>query len=346
MRGIISPQLVPFLEQANIAIAEAKATGQGFSTQLVRQGLDNLAAIIGSGPNMDIVKNSYVATPSHNIPVRIYNPAPNDTLPVLLHFHGGGHMCGSIELYDPISRKLAIAAQAIVICIDYRLAPEFPYPAGLNDCQQLLENYRSLLFDMKHSDELYIAGDSAGGAICTSLVMNNLTNSSTSAFVNTSVNGLMTKPVKIDKQILIYPSVDYTMSHASVNENGQGFLLEKDKVEWYFEQYFQVVQQGCDSGDKSEDEQAETAQKIMSKASPLLGEFTAQMPTTLVIIAGCDPLRDEGLAYAESLIDAGVAVEYHTFDGMTHAYMLLNNLVQDECLATFQLISKFVKKSA
>jgi acetyl esterase/lipase len=345
MRGIISPKLESFLEQVNSAIAEAKASGQGFNAQLVRQGLDNLAPLIGTGPHMEVVKNSYLATPSHNIPVRIYNPAPNDILPVLLHFHGGGHMCGSIELYDPISRKMALAAQAIVICVDYRLAPEYPFPAGLDDCQQVLLHYKTLIFDMKHSDELFIAGDSAGGAICTSLVMNNLTNSSLSAFVNTSVNGSNTKPVKIDKQILIYPSVDYTMSSASVNENGYGFLLEKDKVEWYFEQYFQVVKKGCDSGEESEEEQAKSSQKIMAKASPLLGEFTAQMPTTLVITAGCDPLRDEGLAYAESLIEAGVTVEHHAFDGMTHAYMLLNNLVQDECLATFQLISKFVKKS-
>jgi len=319
MRGIISPKLVSFLEQANSAIALAKATGQGFSAELVRQGLDNLAPLIGSGPNMAIVKNSYLATPSHNIPVRIYNPAPNDVLPVLLHFHGGGHMCGSIELYDAISRKLALAAQAIVICIDYRLAPEHSYPAGLDDCQQLLLDYKSLLFDMKHSDELFIAGDSAGGALCTSLVMNNQHNHS----------------VKIDKQILIYPSVDYTMSSASIEENGQGFLLETDKIYWYFEQYFQL-------GDSVD---AETAKAKIASASPLLGEFTNKIPTTLVITAGCDPLRDEGIAYTKLLTDADVDVEHHVFDGMTHAYMLLDELVRDECVATYKLISDFIKKN-
>ncbi len=312
MRGIISPKLVHFLEQANSAIAAARATGQGFSAELVRQGLDNLAPLIGSGPNMSIVKNSYLATASHNIPVRIYNPAPNDYLPVLLHFHGGGHMCGSVDLYDAISRKLALAAKAIVICIDYRLAPEHPYPAGLDDCQKLLEQYQILLFDMKHSDELFIAGDSAGGAICTSLVMNN------------QHNDLVT----IDKQILIYPSVDYTMSSASMDENGQGFLLEKDKVHWYFQQYFQV------------DELSGVRAK---QASPLFGDFSANMPTTLVITAGCDPLRDEGIAYVKALSKVDVSVQHHSFSGMTHAYMLLNELVQEECLTTYQLISDFVQ---
>ena len=320
MRGIISPKLVGFLDKSNKAMADAKAkakkNGQGFSVDLVRQGLDNLAPLIGAGPHMDIVKNSYLATASHNIPVRIYNPAANDTLPVLLHFHGGGHMCGSIDLYDPISRKLAIAAQAIVICVDYRLAPEHPYPAGLDDCQQVLRHYQSLLFDMKHSDQLYIAGDSAGGAICTSLVMNN------------QHNELLNSSVKIAKQILIYPSVDYTMSSASIDENGQGFLLEQDKIHWYFQQYFHA-----NSLDQAK----------ITKASPLFGEFSANMPSTLVITAGCDLLRDEGIAYAKSLTEVGVAVEHHSFDGMTHAYMLLDELVSEECLATYRLINEFVK---
>ncbi|TWX66779.1 alpha/beta hydrolase [Colwellia demingiae] len=321
MRGIISPKLVPLLEQANIAIAAAKATRQGFSAELVRQGLDNLSALIGSGPDIAIVKDDYLATSSHNIPVRIYNPAPNEVLPVLLHFHGGGHMCGSIDLYDPISRKLALATQAIVICVDYRLAPEYPYPAGVDDCQQVLEHYQSLLKNMKYSDELYIAGDSAGGAICTSLVMNNLANEETN------------DSVKIDKQILIYPSVDYTMVSASIDENGQGFLLEKDKILWYFQQYFQVI---------SSDQDEVTQAKIV-KASPLLGKFSSNMPTTLVITAGCDPLRDEGVAYAKSLEEVGVIVEHHSFDGMTHAYMLLDELVSDECQQTYQFIDQFVK---
>jgi len=312
MRGIISSKLVDFLAQANEAIAQAKSSGQGFKPELVRQGLNNLAPLIGAGPHMAVVKNSYLPTLSHNIPVRIYNPAPNDSLPVLLHFHGGGHMCGSIDLYDAISRKLALAAKAIVICVDYRLAPEYPYPAGLDDCQQLLTHYQRLLFDMKHNDKLYIAGDSAGGAICTSLVMNNQHSDA----------------INIDKQILIYPSVDYTMSSDSIDENGQGFLLERDKIHWYFKQYFQM----------------ESLSDIRIKqASPLFATFSKAMPTTLVVTAGCDPLRDEGIAYAIALKKAGVKVEHHSFDGMTHAYMLLNDLVQEECLATFTLVSDFIQ---
>jgi acetyl esterase/lipase len=230
-------------------------------------------------------------------------------------------MCGSIDLYDPISRELAVAANAIVICINYRLAPEHPFPCGLDDCQYLLENYQYLLNDLPFDNTLYIAGDSAGGAICTSLVMNNLTNSA----------------IKIDKQILIYPSVDYTMSSVSVIENGHGFLLEKEKVQWYFQQYFNIdlPDSYADSVDKN---------KLIRAASPLFAEFNNNMPETLVITAGCDPLRDEGALYAEKVTQAGVRVDHYQFDELVHAYMLLSKLVPEQYQQTYLIISKFIRE--
>jgi len=222
-------------------------------------------------------------------------------------------MCGSIDLYDPISRQLARETNSIVICVDYRLSPESPYPAGIDDCQQVLMHYKTLLQGMKHNNQVCIVGDSAGGAICTTLVMNSLKNES----------------LKIDKQILIYPSVDYTMSEASIEDNGQGFLLEQDKIKWYFQQYFQ---------------QDSLNQTNIKKASPIFGNFTSAMPETLIITAGCDPLRDEGLAYADALKAAGVNVSQQHFEGLTHAFMLLQSLVVDECAATYQGIADFLAK--
>jgi len=313
MRGTVSPKLEPFLAQVNEAIANAKAQGIGYAPQATRDGLNNLAGLMADGPDIASVSDVYLPNYEAQVRVRIYNPTPDKALPVLLHFHGGGHMCGSIELYDSISRELAKHCQAIVMCIDYRLAPEHPYPQGLNDCQYLLENFAKLLDGHQFTDTLYIAGDSAGGAICTSLVANNLEN----------------KAVTIDKQILVYPSVDYTMSFPSCQENGEGFLLEMAKVEWYFEQYF--------SGNNDNDKLA-----IAQKASPLLQKFADNMPSTLVITAGCDPLRDEGCAYANKLTQHGVNVLHHQFDGMIHAYMLVNDLVAEEYAKTWSLIADFV----
>lgn len=312
MRGKVSEKLTEFLSQLAIGAQEAQSQGVVITPELTRANLEKLAAFIPQGPDIALVKDSQFVLADREIKARIYHPSPDEALPVLLHFHGGGHMCGSLGLYDSASRQLAIAAQAIVITVDYRLSPEFPYPCGIDDCQYALVHYHDLLTDLNHSNTLYIAGDSAGGAICTTLVMNNI----------------QTLQVTIDKQILIYPSVDYTLSAASVEENGAGFLLEKSKVLWYFNAYF---------GEKYQDD------AFIKTASPLYGPMNSSMPDTLIITAGCDPLRDEGNAYASALKKLGVKVTHHQFDDMIHAYMLLQSLVVDECDETYQLIRQFVR---
>lgn len=311
MRGIISPKLSDFIEQANIAAEAAKASGVLFTPSLVRGNLDKLAVFIGQGPELAHVTENTLDTCSHHIPVRIYSPDPDEALPVVIHYHGGGHMCGDIALYDAISRKIAKAGHCIVIAVEYRLAPEHPYPAGIDDCQFALEHYQTLLKSIAFNQELIIAGDSAGGAICTTLASHNLHNNN----------------IKINKQILIYPSVDYSMSFPSIEENGIGFLLETSKINWYFEHYFQH-------------------NEPRKSVSPLFMAMDSSMPETLILTSGCDPLRDEGLAYGQALKQLGVKVEEHTFDGMIHAYMLLDSLVKAECDETYELIGKFIKNNS
>ena len=311
MRGIISEKLKDFIGQVNLAAAEAKQVGVQLTPSLVRSNLDKLSVFIGEGPELDYAEEAELVnkdTDNHRIKVRIYSPAPAQALPVVLHYHGGGHMCGSISLYDTISRKIAKEGHCIVIAVEYRLAPEFPYPLGINDCQYALEHYKEVLTQVNFNEQLIIAGDSGGAAICTTLASNNLDN----------------EAIRIAKQILLYPSVDYTMSSRSIDENGKGFLLEKEKMIWYFEHYFQ-------------------SNEIRKSVSPLFMKMNKNMPETLIVTAGCDPLRDEGIAYKNALINVGVKVEYHCFNGMIHAYMLLNSLVAIECRQTYQLIGDFIK---
>ena len=310
MRGKVSAKLKPFLAQVNLAIAEAKQNKQAFTVAQTRENLNKLGALISKGPELAYVENTTLNNNATEIPVRIYSPAPDEKLPVVLHFHGGGHMCGSIELYDNISRKIACFSHCIVITIDYRLAPEYPYPTGLNDCEYLLRNYQQLLANIHYNEQLYVLGDSAGGAICTTLTAK-------SQYDDT---------LKIDKQILIYPSVDYTLSSESIQSNGTGYLLETAKIAWYFDHYFQHNEN-------------------REKASPLFQDITQKLPKTLIITAGCDPLRDEGLAYAGALTAAGVAVNHQHFADLTHAYMLLETLVKQECQQSYQLIADFIKGS-
>lgn len=307
MRGIISEKLQDFIEQANIIAQQAKAAGVQLTPSLVRENIEKLAVFMGQGPELAYAQESALVTPTHSIGVRIYSPAPEQALPVVLHYHGGGHVCGNITLYDAISRKIAKAGHCIVIAVEYRLAPEFSYPAGINDCQYALEHYQALLTQVNYNEQLIIAGDSGGGAICTTLASNNIDNPN----------------VNINKQILVYPSVDYTMSSASIDENGHGFLLEKEKIVWYFKQYFQH-------------------NEAYQSVSPLFMPMAASMPATLIFTAGCDPLRDESISYGQALSQLGVKVEQHSFDGMIHAYMLLDSLVVDECEQTYQLIGEFI----
>jgi len=307
MRGIISDKLNGFIEQANLVAKQVKESGIELTPSLVRENLKKLSVFIGEGPELPFVQENTFVSATHNIPVKIYSPDPEQALPVVLHYHGGGHMCGSIELYDTISRKIAKAGNCIVIAVEYRLAPEFPYPAGVEDSQYALIHYQDVLSDINFNDQIIIVGDSAGAAICTTLASNNIG----------------TSTVKIDKQILIYPSVDYTMSCASTEENGTGFLLEKEKMIWYFNHYFQ---------DK----------ELSKQASPLFMPMAESMPQTLIFTAGCDPLRDESIAYGQALRRAGVKVEQHTFDGMIHAYMLLDSVVKSECEETYRLIGEFI----
>jgi acetyl esterase len=308
MRGQLAPHLEEFIAGANQAIATAKEEGVVPNPELARANLQKLSAFVTQVPKIAYAESHYVFADSMEIPVRVYSPAPSEALPVLIYFHGGGHMCGSTELYDPMCRKLAIAARCIVISVEYRLAPEFPYPAGVNDCEDVVKGFHQVLKSVEYGNDVYIGGDSAGGAICTTLARRQIAD----------------KELKFSKQILIYPSVDYTCSQPSVDENGTGYLLEKQRIQWYFDNYF----------DDYEDRQA---------MSPLFGEFNADMPETLVIVAGCDPLRDEGLLYADKLREAGASVTVHSFDHMIHAFMNLEDLVPNECRDLFKTIGKFIK---
>ncbi|WP_028774138.1 alpha/beta hydrolase fold domain-containing protein [Shewanella waksmanii] len=312
MRGIVSPKLEDFLAATNKAIADAKAQGIQYTPTQVRANLDKLAALMNVKPSIDFIEDrAFTMADGRSLQARVYSPNPTKPLPVVMHFHGGGHMCGSVALYDPVSRQLAHTAQCVVICVEYRLAPEHPYPAGIHDCQHALIHYQDVLSGIAHDGSIAIMGDSAGGAICTTLTMNRLKNPA----------------IRIDKQILIYPSVDYTMSSASISSNGQGFLLEQARVRWYFQQYFR---------------HALANEEEVKRASPLFGAFDADMPATLVFTAGCDPLRDEGIAYVNAMQDAGASVEHCHLDGMIHAYMLLQDLVSEECQTTYQRIDRFL----
>jgi acetyl esterase/lipase len=306
----LSQKIEEWLGTYNEFLKKLRQDGFVQTSTNAREGLANLtSSLVSKKPAIPWIQDDLVAGEEFDVPIRLYHPDPSKTLPVLLYFHGGGHMAGSITVYDSICRKLALQSSHIVISADYRLAPECPYPAGITDALTVCRNFWEVLNKrgVDYQPGLSIAGDSAGGAIC--------------ATVASTLQHI--EKVHIDKQILIYPSLDYTMNSQSLIDNGKGFLLEKDKIEWYFANYFQ----------NGEDRR---------QASPLYMEFSANLPKSLVITAEFCPLRDEGFAYVKKLKNAGVVCKHVHFDDMIHAFMNMEDIAEDQCRKLYENAVSFL----
>ena len=306
----VSPKLTGYLEEFNAVVAKLVAAGFKPNATNAREGLANLTkTYVTNIPEVALIQDDIVPAEGYQVPVRIYNPAPEEELPVLIYYHGGGGMAGSVTVYDPICRKIALATRHIVVAPEYRLAPECPYPAGVNDAYATLKGAFGVLASrgMKFKREISIAGDSAGGALCG------------------SVSGLaqFDASITIKKQFLIYPSLDYTMDSKSMKENAVGYLLQAGKIAWYFDNYFKNGE--CRKG-----------------ASPLYGDFTKRLPETCVVTAEFCPLRDEGKDYCKKLTAAGVPVEHINMESMIHTFMNMEDLVKEECMFVYDKMNKFL----
>ena len=297
---------------ADLLTAQPRNPNLCYDTFSSRAGLAALTkANVSTSEPMAAIINTEVDTGERRIPVRIYRPALTGEPKVVVFIHGGGHLSGSVEVYDPVARHLAMAPGNIVVSVDYRLAPENPYPAGLSDAKAVIENVWSLL-DSQHipyTRQLTLIGDSGGGAFSTTLA----------AYFSREQPGF------IHRLVLIYPSLDYTLNWPSVQENGTGKLLDESKIRWYFQQYF-----------RNEEDRKQT--------SPLYLPLSQDFPPTLVVSGGLDPLRDENFAFVARLQAEGIPVQHVHFPGMTHAYLMLEDKVPQEAKATYLAIGDFVKK--
>ena len=233
---------------------------------------------------------------AEGIATRLYRPSTDVPLGLFLYFHGGGWVLGSIETHDHVARALAAESGCAVLSVDYRLAPEHPFPAGLDDAFAVAawthENAPSLGCD---PERLAIGGDSAGANL---------------AAVVTQSGRF---PFRF--QLLVYPATDARGRTASYEQLAEGFGLTREGMRWFLEHYL--------SGGEGAPNDA--------RVSPLLAEDAAfaASPRTLVITAELDPLRDEGEAYADRLRAAGVAVETTRYDGMIHGFFALGEFLSD-----------------
>jgi acetyl esterase len=229
------------------------------------------------------------------IAVRCYRPVLNEVLPALVFFHGGGWTIGDLDTHDVVCRQLALGARCAVFSVDYRLAPEHPFPAAVEDC------FSATRFVFDHAEKIKIdpnriavGGDSAGGNLA-------------------AVVALMARDKSgppLVYQLLIYPATDQRCELPSHERNGEGYLLTKEGIRFFCGGYLP------DEKDRTD-----------WRASPLLAASHAHLPPALVLTAGYDPLVDEGRAYAERLAKAGVAVSYREYSDMVHGFVLFGGVV-------------------
>jgi acetyl esterase len=273
----------------------------------LRQQLRTMVALMDEpAPAVPRVEDIRIPGPAGPIPARVYaSQAGTAVRPAVAYFHGGGWVQGDLETHHGLCARLARHADAVVVAIDYRLAPEHKFPAAVEDCFAAYRWLRSHGGDIgADTTHVAVAGDSAGGNL--SAVVSQL---AASAGV----------PVPTC-QVLIYPAVDFSLETESHRELADGHVIPRDRIAWYSEQYL--------SGE---------ADKSDLRASPLRAPKVAGQPPTLIVTAGFDPLRDEGHAYAEKLRDAGVDVVYREYPGQIHAFVSLTKAIPQGLTCTLEI---------
>ncbi|MDZ7761153.1 MAG: alpha/beta hydrolase [Desulfovermiculus sp.] len=307
----LHPRLEEWLQTYNAYLRQLAENGFQLTPSSAREGLASLTRQWTLEKiELPWIEDDLILPPSGPpVPVRIYHPDPDTPLSVLIYYHGGGHMAGSVSEYDPICRKLAHHIQHVLISVDYRLAPENPYPAGVEDALNSARYVWATLDsrEVAYKPSLRLSGDSAGGAL-----------SATVAHQAQYDAGL-----PVEAQVLIYPSLDYTMSSASIDEYNSGFLLQRQNIQWYFDNYFQ----------HGEDRK---------KASPLFMEVTPNFPDTLVITAGFCPLQDEGRLYVQNLQKQGIRAEHVHFPDMIHAFLNMERLFPERIQELYKVVRSFL----
>jgi len=257
-----------------------------------------------TAPTLDLSRAPRVAAYDREVPGaagplrgRVYVPpsAPATGGRGLVFFHGGGWVVGSIESHDRLCRALADEASAVVVSVDYRLAPEHPFPAAVDDAiastRWILSHAATLGLD---AARIAVGGDSAGGNLA--------------AVVSLALRDDERRPAF---QLLLYPATDLTRALPSHAMFRDGFFLSSAAGDWYLGHYL-----------------ARPGDATNPLASPLFAPDVSHAPPALVLTAGFDPLRDEGLAYARKMEEAGVTVEHVRVDGQVHGFLLLGGALR------------------
>ncbi|RYF13900.1 MAG: alpha/beta hydrolase [Comamonadaceae bacterium] len=239
--------------------------------------------------------------------MRAYRPrgsAADTVLPVLVYFHGGGWVIGDLDTHDVLCRQLANQSGCAVVAVDYRLGPEHRFPAAVDDAMTATRWVRANAAALKvDASRMAVGGDSAGGNLA--------------AVVALAARDAGDLPIAF--QLLVYPATDQRRGWPSHTTNGQGYLLTKDSMDYYHDHYLVDARHDLDW-----------------RASPLLHADHANLPPALVLTAGYDPLRDEGMQYAHKLSEAGSRATLVNFERQLHGFITMGRVI-DEANAAVEI---------
>jgi len=248
---------------------------------------------IGPGPDVTAARDVVIPGQAGGIPVRVYSPVP-DAPGVVVYYHGGGWVVGSVTDWDASVRALAVASGCDVVSVDYRLAPEHPFPAAADDAYDALEWAAG---ELANGRPVTVAGDSAGGNLA-------------------AVTALRARDLggpALALQVLAYPVTDCDLDRTSYHEyDGASFLVNRGDMAWYWDQYL-----------------PDQAARMNPYASPLRAADMSGLPPLYLVTAEHDPLRDEGFAYADRLRAARVPVEHRHYGSQIHGFFSFVNLLDD-----------------
>lgn len=291
---------MPLAPQCQALVDAAARSGSAFDTNEPR--LARLAYDAGTllyrheAPPLESVTNSVFAGPEGEVKVRIYRPFETSTpAPALVYFHGGGWVVGNLSSHDHLCRYLAAQSGVVVIAVDYRLAPEHKFPAAYEDCLAAVRwaaaSAAELGIDAKR---LAVGGDSAGGSLAAAAAL--------------AVRDEGWPMLRL--QLLLYPSTNFTADTPSMRDNGNGYLLTRDAMEQFIDWYL-----------------PSRIARTDPRASPQLAPEHSGLPPACILSAEYDPLRDEAHVYADTLEQAGVAVERKCYAGMVHGFMRMGGRI-------------------
>jgi acetyl esterase len=279
-----------------------------------REAIRIRTAALGPFEDVAAVADHRLPVAGGEITVRAYSPGGPGPHPALVYYHGGGWVIGDLYTHDGLCRSLTNAARCLVVSVDYRLAPESKYPVAAED------SYAALCWVVANAVRLgldphrvAVGGDSAGGNLAT-----------VAALMARACGG----PALVH-QVLIYPVTDHDLNTQSYIENATGYVLTREGMRWFWDHYLVRESQGREP-----------------HASPLRAPSLSGLPSALVITAECDPLRDEGEAYADRLRDAGVPVTVTRYDGMFHGFVRMTRILDKARTALDEIAGSLQKAFA